>query len=554
MSCQTNHRNRVTAIVLGVLLVVDSTNAHEDSAHDFARRRNVALAQAQAQAEDPEQVDPDRDECQLTIVLVDTKTNTPLAGLVRITNLKTGKAIKLAGEIHRNLNWYALPAQRTVRVPQERLRIEAFHGIETDRRVLEKDVSGTSRARVTLELHRIYDPGEKGIFSGNTHLHLMKITYAEAHRYLRVVPEADGLDLVFLSYLRRLVHGQHEHDYISNQILENSLAGGGGELRRLSQQGTLLANGEEHRHNFRTGNGYGHVMLLDLVKLIRPVSIGSAIMGGDRTDGIPLQRGIRTARDDGGTVIWCHNNYGLEDVPNWMAGLVHAQNIHDGGRTTSYKDSFYKYLNLGLRVPFSTGTDWFIFDFSRVYVPLARELTTKNWLAQLHAGKSYITNGPFLEFSVNDSAIGDTVRLPAAATLRVSGQACGRSDFGGLELVHNGKVISNTGSQPSQRCYTAKMDLQLEVNQPGWLALRIPLETGNNEFGKQLYAHTSPVYIEVNGRRIFDRQVAQELITEMDDNIRSIEKVGVFANQEERTAVLNVHRQGIEILQERLNR
>jgi hypothetical protein len=155
---------------------------------------------------------------------------------------------------------------------------------------------------------------------------------------------------------------------------------------------------------------------------------------------------------------------------------------------------------------------------------------------------------------VNDSAIGDTVRLPAAATLRVSGQACGRSDFSGLELVHNGKVISNTGSQPSQRCYTAKMDLQLEVNQPGWLALRIPLETGNNEFGKQLYAHTSPIYIEVNGRRIFDRQVAQELITEMDDNIRSIEKVGVFANQEERTAVLNVHRQGIEILQERLNR
>ena len=100
-------------------------------------------------------------------------------------------------------------------------------------------------------------------------------------------------------------------------------------------------------------------------------------------------------------MIWCHNTFGHEDIPNWVAGLLHAQNIFDGGDHGSYEDTFYRYLNVGMKVPFSTGTDWFIYDFSRVYVPLAGELTTKRWLAELAAGRSYITNGPLLELTAD---------------------------------------------------------------------------------------------------------------------------------------------------------
>ena len=121
---------------------------------------------------------------------------------------------------------------------------------------------------------------------------------------------------------------------------------------------------------------------------------------GDGTDGIPLQHGIKEAHRDGASVLWCHNAFGLEDLPNWMAGLLDAQNIFDGGNHGSYRDTFYRYLNLGMKVPFSTGTDWFIFDFSRVYVAVEGELTSKKWLDQLAAGKTMITNGPFLELEV----------------------------------------------------------------------------------------------------------------------------------------------------------
>jgi hypothetical protein len=105
-------------------------------------------------------------------------------------------------------------------------------------------------------------------------------------------------------------------------------------------------------------------------------------------------------------------------VPNWLAGRLDAQNIFDGGSHGGYEDSFYRYLNAGLRVPFSTGTDWFMYDFSRCYARVEGELTPETWLAALRAGRTFITNGPLLEFRVNDSGLGDTIALDQPASSR----------------------------------------------------------------------------------------------------------------------------------------
>ena len=62
-------------LVLGALvslfIAADLTRAHEDSAHDHERTREVALAKATALAEDPTQVDVERATCQMTIQLLD---------------------------------------------------------------------------------------------------------------------------------------------------------------------------------------------------------------------------------------------------------------------------------------------------------------------------------------------------------------------------------------------------------------------------------------------------------------------------------------------------
>ena len=84
----------------------------------------------------------------------------------------------------------------------------------------------------------------------------MRLTHAEAVRYLELVPEADDLDLVFLSHLERK---PEDLEYISNRFTE-------ADLRGLSRKGALFGNGEEH--NFGPGGeGFGHVLFLDIRRL-----------------------------------------------------------------------------------------------------------------------------------------------------------------------------------------------------------------------------------------------------------------------------------------------
>lgn len=540
-----------TPTILGCLLTValcgSSTHAHEPTQRAFQKARRAARARALALAEDPRDTKTERPICKLTLDLVDAQTQKSLPGLVRITNAASGKAIRLSEAIERDMNWYAIDERPVLTVPKIKLKVEAVRGLETELCVREIDLTGKNEASLALPLRRFYNAAERGLRAGNTHLHLKDLTYDQADRYLRVVPRADALDLVYLSYLRRV---PDERTYISNEIVANSFAGG--ELARRSRDGVLFANGEEHRHNFAGfGQGYGHVMFLDLVKLIRPVSIGPGIMR-EGTDGLPLQRGIREARRDGAAVIWCHNKFGLEDIPNWMAGLLDAQNINDGGPHGSYEDTYYRYLNLGLKVPFSTGTDWFIYDFSRVYVPIEGELTSKKWLAALAAGKSTITNGPLLELQAAGRDVGDTIVLSEPGTVEVKARGVGRSDFHALELVHNGQVIATIHCHATEGHFLAELKFTLQVREPGWLAVRVPADAGRNEFDKPIYAHTSPIYIELAGQHIFRPEVAEELIAEMEANIETIKKQGKFADAAELEAVLKVHREGIEILRKRL--
>jgi hypothetical protein len=520
--------------------------AHDHTAQQAERRRREAQNREIALARDAQL--NEKGTCQLNVRLRELPADKPLAGLLRITNLASGKPLALTAEIHRDRSWYSVRPQTTVAVPRVRVRVESVHGLETERAEIEVDLSGKAEHTVDLQLMRIADPRSKQLRSGNTHLHLMKMSYPEALQYLQLVPQSDGLDLVYLSHLRRI---PDERDYISNQIVENSFAGG--DLKRLSQDGVLFGNGQEHRHNFgRGGEGFGHVMLLDLQRLIHPVSIGPGIMATG-TDSQPLRAGIDSARRDGATVVWCHNTFGYEDLPNWANGLLHAQNIFDGGEHGSYRDTYYRYLNLGWRVPFSTGTDWFIYDFSRVYVPVSGPLSSTRWLAALRDGRSFITNGPLLEFQVNERPIGDTIELSEPSRVTIRGRAIGRNSFRGLELVHNGEVIHTVDEQAAGGHFVAEFEHSLRIDQPGWLALRIPLDAGKNEFERAQFAHTSAIYLELAGQRIFRPEVAQQLLDEMERDLAKIHEQATFATPEERESVERVYRDGMSALRDQLS-
>ncbi len=504
-----------------------------------------------------------QETCTLTVELVDDATGASLPGLLRMTDAEGNRVDLNESLLNRGLGmggtmpisgWSVLLGRGSMAVPCERLVIEAFSGLETERARVPIDLRGKPRETIRVPLRRFYDAAANGYRSGNTHLHLRRFRRGLADRYLLEIPKADGLDVVYVSYLER---AGDDRDYISNRYTK-------ADLDRLSASGVLFGHGQEHRHNLADyGEGYGHVMFLEQGALIQPVSIGPGIMKTG-TDGIPIQRGIDTARRRGATIVWCHNNWGMEAIPNWLTGRVHAQNIFDGGTHGSYKDSFYRYLNAGLRVPFSTGTDWFIYDFSRVYVPIAEPLTTRRWREVLATGRSYITNGPFLEFTVDRVGPGQVVALDNPGPVRIVARVVGRVNFERIELVQNGRVVKQATSRAVGGHFLAQLNTSLDVTGPCWLALRTPpppvpddatLQTPVplNELGGPLFGHTSPVYVEVAGKAFFDPTTARALLADMQRSLRTIDTDAVlFANDRERQRVRKVYEEAIATLGKRL--
>jgi hypothetical protein len=491
---------------------------------------------------------PRGDSVKLRLRLIDSAGGQDLAGIVRAYSEKERKYLPLPGLFDRLLG-LKLPADLSgwhvvgsgggkTTVPRAKIRLEALSGLETLTARQELDLTKDAPAEIALKLDFIFRPEQEQLAAGNTHLHLMKISRAEAEDYLRKIPAADRLHLLFISYLER---NPDDRFYVTNHYPV-------GDLPQFS--GVLVNNGEEHRHNFQAyGQGYGHVMFLNIKSLVKPVSLGPGLTGGGFDDR-PLRPGIDEARKQGATVIWCHNTFGFEDVVNALGGRLHALNVFDGSRLGSYEDNYYRYLNLGMQMPISTGTDWFLYDFSRVYARVPGKLSIPAWLEALNAGRGVATNGPLLKLTVAGKSPGDIIQLDKPAVLQIEASAAGRNDFERLQLIHNGKVLK-TQTPGSKDPYRARLVHQVRVDQPGWFAARID-STAKNELNRPLYAHSSPVYVEYGGKRMLDVDAARGLLEQIEEAQAGIQGKGRFSSPQARDGVLALYNQAAAELRERI--
>jgi hypothetical protein len=474
-----------------------------------------------------------------------------LTGLVRIfpkgkqEPLKLELMDRLMGLVKSKppLGWYVVrTVGGEVELPRTALRIEALSGLETGLATMDLDLARETPKAVTLTLPFLFQPEEKNLVAGNTHLHLQKLGKEAAVHYLWSIPAADRLKVCFVSYLER--HND-DKDYDSN-------AWPIGDMDLRKETGVLFNNGEEHRHNFEAyGQGYGHVMLLNIKQLVKPVSLGPGITGAGFDD-TPLRPGIDDARKQGGTIIWCHNTSGYEATPEVLAGKLDALNVFDGSRTGAFEDRYYRFLNIGQRLPISTGTDWFMYDFSRVYAKVPGPLTVPSWLDALKAGRTVATNGPLLALSLDGKEIGDVLSLDKPRTIKIEATGIGRKDFQELQLVHNGKVIKTQATELKDGGHRARLVHELRIDQPAWLAVRIQSQT-KNEFDLPLFAHSSPTYIDFEGKRVFDLEAARALLKQLEEARADIRAKAKFSNAGAGAKVVDLYDQATEDLRKRVN-
>lgn len=464
--------------------------------------------------------------------LRDEATGKSVAAKLRVTDATSGEAYMPASCIRTmpkqtktEVRYFYARGDYEVAAAPGRYQIEAVRGICHEPVVAEVEVkAGETRVR-DFRIKRLRDRGSW--YSGNTHTHYNVDIEEEVDERLRVVPPAEALDVSVISYLIR-----NQLPYASNRIPI-------GRLPQFSRDGTLMDMGEECRNNNASnGIGYGHCLFLNIPRLVEPVSTGMLSRDGKAPDFPTMSMLCAEAQKLGGTTVWCHNGNGMEAPVAIALGHVDALNIADGSGVEY--EWYYRFLNCGFRLPISTGTDWWEYDHNRVFVQVAGEFNYESWISGLRAGRTFVSNGPLLEFMVNGKGPGATVQ--AAGPLRVVVRALSRVPFERLEIVRDGIVVAEQAAAEGRE---ARLEREFSARGSGWIAARVAGRTATRT-GYPVFAHTGPVFIKTD--RTFDgrAEAARAVVAQIDNSIGFIRKNYQFASQTDKALALGRFEQGRE--------
>ncbi|WP_152663827.1 CehA/McbA family metallohydrolase [Sphingomonas sp. SRS2] len=191
-----------------------------------------------------------------------------------------------------------------------------------------------------------------------------------------------------------------------------------------------------------------------------------------------------------------HVNRGLAlDVPLGIVDFVEVLQLNILG--TEY---LYDFLNMGFKLLPSAGSDYPYFDVAgseRIYARLEGEFTVKAWFDAWQQARSFVSNGPVIEFSVNGNERTNEFSMSKGERLSIHAIADINPDFDELErleLVVHGEVVKS--AKPSKKGVPIVLDYEVQAEKPLWFALRT--------YGKgSAKAHTAPFYVSVDGDNDF---------------------------------------------------
>jgi len=444
----------------------------------------------------------------LSISIVEKETGRPLTARLSLQQ-EGGKYFAPVGALYRlsrDLMHFYASGQAQVVMPAGKYLIRAFRGLEY--RPLQREMvleAGQSQA-IKLELDRWINPAAKSSYSGESHIHA---NYGNGHWYntpetMREQLEGEGLNVANLMVANSDGDGVFDREFFR------------GMPDPLSSAGTILYWNEEFRATL-----WGHMTLLNLKQLVEPIFTGfkdttnpwDTPTNADIADQTHLQ---------GGYVNYTHpaanvtdpflGAYSAKAIPVDVAlGKIDSLDINWGEATIAL---WYRILNCGFRLPASAGTDCFLNRIQsrlpgsdRAYVKIDGAFSYGEWIRNLKAGRSFVTNGPMLELTVEGKSLGDSIQLPAARTVSVRGSASWQFPLDSVELVYNGGVVAE-GQLATDRL-SGHLEQTLKVEASGWFSLRAYGEDRSQ-------THTSPVYVEVAGKRPVSRKDAQYFLQWID--------------------------------------
>ncbi|HWM59117.1 MAG TPA: CehA/McbA family metallohydrolase [Pseudonocardia sp.] len=425
------------------------------------------------------------------------------------------------------------PGTVELAVPAGPVRVTAARGLEFERQLFELDAAPGRAVELRYAARRRFDPAAAGWYGADLHVHLNYsgdhvLHPADAARMQR----GEGL------HLMQLAAGNLGGPLVYDLELLESTAGSD----LWAADGTLARAGLEFRNDLL---GHVHGLGLTAVPELRQT-------GHDGTDHPwdwpPNATACAQLRELGAITSYAHPVFSALDEPEDLCGpqrtvearelvvdaalgLVDAMELiscfDDRGALVLY----HHLLSCGLRLAAVAGTDTFLSfahgpapasnppGWARVYGRLGPAgLSVAAFAEAVRAGETLVTNGPWLTLDVDGHGPGAVLDRAPGDRLHVRLGAVG----GGTRLVLYGPDGELAGSEDD------RLEHEVVVERGLWLAAAAHGDRDAHTLGSPVFAHTSPVYVDVAGRPVARAASARWCLRLLDGLQRLVTEHGRF--------------------------
>jgi hypothetical protein len=375
----------------------------------------------------------------------------------------------------------------SIALPAGRWRLAVARGIEYLPVFEEFTIKPGEVRNRTIDLRRWEHMAARGWYSGDDHVH-----------FPRTQPWHDEFLLTW---------AQAEEVYVSSTVQQRTLQSltfpqGEPEGYRVQRGDYVLQSGQEDPST--AIQELGHTLALNIKKPVYDLS--RFHLYDVMFDGVHAQGGLTGYAHIAWAPEWYRRNP-RNPHATWDSTLNVIQGRLDFFEVLQFRllglDDYYDFLSMGIKLTASAGSDmpWASsLGESRVYVYTGRPFTADGWFRAFDQGRTFVTNGPMLSLTANGAGPGEDVNVRGNGTVRIRARAWAPPAIGSpktLEVISQGTVIrSANSSNPDDG------DLRLEFDLPGrqsrWIAAKVTTHNGG-------VAHTSPVYVLVDGEKFWDR-------------------------------------------------
>ena len=370
---------------------------------------------------------------------------------------------------------------------------------------------------IIITLNRVIDWRSKGWVTADTHVHFLSPQTA------LLEGEAEGINVVNL---------------LASQWGElfTNIGDFTGDNETSTKDGEYIVRvGTENRQHIM-----GHISLLGYESpMILPLTTGGP---DESAQGDPMEITLTQ------WAAQCRAQKGLNILPHFPSPRAEnaaaiVSELIDGVETTTgwgtvanispyYLSDWYRYLNCGYHVAAVGGTDKMSAGTAvgemRTYAKLDGVLNYQSWKEAVIAGKTFATSGALIDMRVEGQSMGGTLNLAGNAALTVMWDVASATiPVTSVELVVNGDTIDNIRFDSligEKNGY-----FTVNIKESTWIALRVRGRL--NGYPEVITAHTSAVFVIVDGKPIFNAPDAATILDQIEGATAYVKTLGTKAQE-----------------------